>query len=143
MPESGGVPIGQLLSNGPKVFLRVCELLLLTAGVSHAAHQMILLLHSLLPQVIAVQVPLVFPWSWGAAQAEAVVRSLCDVAVDPVVFRDLPTMVPAIGIHCRQTLQRAILPQGIHDHLELFLELLGVELITIVRPPRGPELLSS
>ena len=135
--------VGQLLSNGPKVFLRVCELLLLTAGVSHAAHQMILLLHSLLPQVIAVQVPLVFPWSWGAAQAEAVVRSLCDVAVDPVVFRDLPTMVPAIGIHCRQTLQRAILPQGIHDHLELFLELRGVELITIVRPPRGPELLSS
>lgn len=85
---------------------------------------------------------MVFPWSWGAAQAEAVVLSLRNIAVDAVVFRDLSTMFPAVGTHRGQALERPIPPQCIHGMLEFSLELRGVKLVCIVGPPCGPEALT-
>ena len=60
---------------------------------------------------------------------------LRDKPVDAVVFRDLASVVPAIGVHGRQVLQRTALPHGIHKFLQSFLELRGVESVFVVGPP--------
>lgn len=56
-------------------------------------------------------------------------------SVDAVVFCNFTSVVPAIGVHGCQVLQRPVLPHGIHKFLQGLLEVRGVESVFVVGPP--------
>ena len=86
VPEAGGVSVGQFFSNSLEIPLGITKFLLLAAGIGHSAHQFLLPGHLLLTQVVAIQIPLIIPWSWGTPQAKSVTFCLRNKPVDAVVF---------------------------------------------------------
>ena len=137
--EAGGGLIRELLPNGVQVFLRIRKGLLLAAGIGHPAHQRLLLRHSLLAEVIAVQIALIVARQRGTAEAIAVVIRFRNVAVSSAIVLDSTAVAAAIGPHGLQILQRAAAAKFVQDLLKLLLKLRGRQMVRIVFPPCGPE----
>ena len=135
--------IGQLLPDGVQVCLRICKNLLLAAGIGHAAYQPGLLTQLLLAQVIAIEISLVFTWSRGAAQAVAVMLGIHHIAETAAIFRNGAAVSGTVGTHGCKILQEPVLTQRVHDHLKFILEFVGIEPVSVMRPPCVPELFSA
>ena len=130
--ETSRVPIGKFLSNGLEILLGIRKYLLLIAGVGHLTHRTVFLSHLLSPQVIAVQVPLIFKRAGRASKTETILLCFPNIPVGLPILCDSPTVFLAVVFHRGQAFQRAVLLHGRQKLPQEHLKFQRIELFVIV-----------